>query len=83
MAEQDTGISNLSFEQALAELEAIVSRLEQGNIPLEESITCYERGEALKKHCDALLKKAESRVERITLGADGSPQGFIPLADAN
>lgn len=81
MAEPNAEIGALSFEQALAELEAIVSRLEQGNIPLEESITCYERGEALKKHCDGLLRKAESRVERIAQAADGSPAGLVPLGD--
>lgn len=81
MAEPNAEIGNLSFEQALAELEAIVSRLEQGNIPLEESIACYERGEALKKHCDGLLRKAESRVERIAQASDGTPAGLVPLGD--
>lgn len=82
MASAEAEIAALSFEQGLAELEAIVSRLEQGNIPLEESITCYERGEALKKHCDALLKKAESRVERITQSADSPALGLAPLGEA-
>ena len=57
----------------MAELEQIVGRLERGDVPLAESITIYERGEALKKHCDALLKEAEARVEKIRLGAGGKP----------
>ncbi len=72
-------IAGLKFEQAMAELESIVSRLERGDIPLEDSITAYERGEALKKHCDQLLKSAEMRIEKITLGADGKPKGTEPL----
>jgi len=72
-------VNGLSFEKALAELEAIVAKLESGNVPLEESITLYARGEALKARCDALLKDAEARVEKITLGADGKPSGTVPL----
>lgn len=72
-------ISALTFEQALAELEQIVQRLERGDVELEKSIEIYERGEALKKHCDALLKKAEEKVEKIRLSADGKPQGTEPL----
>src|SRR5689334_19568376 len=64
-------IAELPFEKALAELEAIVGRLERGDVPLEESIAIYERGEALKLRCEGLLKQAEARIERITLGADG------------
>ena len=65
----------MPFERALAELEDIVTRLERGSVALEESITIYERGEALKKHCDGLLRDAEMRIEKITLGADGKPAG--------
>ncbi|GAB4069716.1 exodeoxyribonuclease VII small subunit [Ancylobacter sonchi] len=72
-------VGTLSFEKALAELETIVGKLEGGNVPLEESITLYARGEALKARCDALLKDAEARVEKITLGADGRPAGTVPL----
>ncbi|WP_029350465.1 exodeoxyribonuclease VII small subunit [Bosea sp. 117] len=72
-------VNTLSFEKALAELEEIVGKLEGGNVPLEESITLYARGEALKARCDALLKDAEARVEKITLGADGKPAGTVPL----
>jgi exodeoxyribonuclease VII small subunit len=67
-------VAGLTFEKALDELETIVRRLEQGNVPLEESLAIYERGEALKKHCEALLKRAEARIEKITLGADGEPR---------
>ncbi|MPT22861.1 MULTISPECIES: exodeoxyribonuclease VII small subunit [Ancylobacter] len=72
-------VNALSFEKALAELETIVAKLEGGNVPLEESIALYARGEALKARCDALLKDAEARVEKITLGADGRPSGTQPL----
>ncbi len=72
-------MKTLSFEKALAELETIVGKLESGNVPLEESITLYQRGEALKARCDALLKDAEARVEKITLSADGKPAGTVPL----
>jgi exodeoxyribonuclease VII small subunit len=72
-------IANLPFEKALAELETIVGRLERGDVPLEESIAIYERGEALKARCEGLLKEAEARIERITLTADGKPSGTTPL----
>ena len=72
-------VADLSFEKALEELESIVQRLEQGKVNLEQSIADYERGEALKAHCDRLLKEAEGRVEKITKGADGAPTGSQPL----
>jgi exodeoxyribonuclease VII small subunit len=72
-------VAELSFEKALAELESIVQRLEQGKVDLEESIAIYERGEALKNHCEKLLKDAEGRVERIRLTASGKPAGTEPL----
>ncbi len=75
----DEKIESLNFEQALAELEKIVTSLEQGNVALEQSIETYERGEALKKHCQTLLKAAEDRVEKIRLTADGLPNGTEPL----
>ena len=75
-------VAGLPFEAALAELEGIVSKLELGQVPLEESIAIYERGEALKRHCEALLKRAEARVEAITLGPDGRPTGVEPLDGA-
>jgi len=72
-------IAKMPFEAALAELETIVDRLEKGAVALEESIKIYERGEALKAHCDRLLRNAEMRIEKITLGADGKPKGTEPL----
>ena len=72
-------VESLSFEKALAELEQIVDRLERGEVPLAESIAIYERGDALRKHCDALLKQAEARVEKIRIGAGGKPAGTEPL----
>ena len=65
-------IETLSFEAALKELESIVSRLEQGEVDLEDSIVLYERGQALKAHCEQKLKAAESRLEKIVTGAKGA-----------
>jgi exodeoxyribonuclease VII small subunit len=78
----ETDIAKLPFEQALAELEEIVKALERGDVPLEKSISLYERGDALKKHCDQLLKAAETRVEKITTDASGKPVGSTPLDPA-
>ena len=71
-------VKTMSFEAALAELESIVARLEGGKAPLAESIAIYERGEALKSHCESLLKAAEARIEKITL-RNGKPVGTEPL----
>jgi exodeoxyribonuclease VII small subunit len=71
-AKPQTAVDQLSFEIALKELEEIVSRLEQGEVDLEESITLYERGQALKRHCETKLKAAESRLEKIVHGAGGA-----------
>ncbi len=79
MTEAPADIAKLPFEAALAELETIVEKLEKGAVALEESIKIYERGEALKAHCDKLLRNAEMRIEKITLGADGKPTGTEPL----
>jgi len=73
MAEKPKPVSKLSFEEALAELETIVRKLEQGDVELEQSIAIYERGAELKKHCDARLKAAELKVEQIVQGKDGMP----------
>ncbi len=70
--ETDISIKALSFEQALAELENIVARLERGDAPLEESITIYQRGAKLKAHCESKLKDAQLKVEKIVLAPDGS-----------
>jgi exodeoxyribonuclease VII small subunit len=75
----NTDVAKLSFEKALAELEQIVQKLERGDVALEESVTIYERGEALKRRCEELLRHAEARVEKITLDAAGKPVGTEPL----
>ena len=62
----------MSFEAALRELEAIVSKLEQGAVDLEDSIALYERGQALKAHCEQKLRSAESRLEKIVTGPKGA-----------
>lgn len=64
-------VDKMSFEEALAELEGIVRQLEAGEVELEKSIAIYERGAALKAHCDARLKSAELKVEQIVQGAGG------------
>jgi exodeoxyribonuclease VII small subunit len=72
-------VDRLSFERAIEELETIVKRLEEGKVPLEESVAIYERGEVLKRRCEYLLRQAEARVEKIALDASGSPKGTEPL----
>ncbi|MDB5528942.1 MAG: exodeoxyribonuclease small subunit [Devosia sp.] len=79
MAEANEDIKALSFEAALAQLEEIVGKLESGRAPLAESIAIYERGEALKAHCEGLLRTAEARIEKITLSRDGKATGTEPL----
>lgn len=71
-------IKDMSFETALAELEAIVAKLERGDAPLEESITIYQRGAALKAHCEGKLKDAQLKVEKIVLDGNGNA-GTAPL----
>ncbi len=72
-------IKSLTFEKALEALEKIVEDLERGDVPLDESIRTYERGEALKAHCEKLLKAAEDKVEKIRLSREGKPTGTEPL----
>lgn len=80
MAEKDySDVNTLPFERAIEELESIIKRLEEGRVPLAESVEIYERGEALKKRCEELLKAAEMRVEKITTDAGGRPIGTAPL----
>ncbi len=79
MGQVDTSVEQMSFENALKELEHIVTKLERGDVQLEESIRIYERGEALKTHCDKLLKQAEAKVEKITLDSSGTPNGTEAL----
>lgn len=74
-------VETLSFEEAMAELESVVGRLESGEVALDESIALYERGAALKAHCEGKLRAAQARVEQITLDAAGQPAGTRP-ADA-
>ena len=79
MSETPTEIATLSFEQAMKELEQVVNQLERGEVPLDASIRLYERGAALKERCATLLKQAEERVEKITLGEGGQPTGSVPV----
>src|SRR5262245_17487665 len=80
MAENtNNDLNRLTFERAIEELESIVKRLEEGKVPLEESVAIYERGEVLKRRCEELLRQAEARVEKITLDAAGKPNGSEPL----
>jgi exodeoxyribonuclease VII small subunit len=73
MADPAQDIAAMSFEAALAELERIVEQLERGEVELEKSIAMYERGAALKAHCEARLKEAQLKVDKIVIGADGEP----------
>ena len=72
MAKKNDDIAALSFEKALEELESIVAKLESGNAPLDESIALYERGAALKAHCEAKLKAAQEKIEKIVVSGDGA-----------
>ena len=82
MTNEGTDLAQMSFEQALKSLEEIVRRLESGDVPLEESIDLYERGEQLRKHCQARLDAAQARIEKIVAGPDGKAAGTEPF-DAN
>ncbi len=72
---QARAVKEMSFEDAMAELERVVDQLEHGEVALEESIRLYERGAELKAHCEAKLKAAEEKVEQLTLDASGQPKG--------
>lgn len=74
----ETPVNEMPFEQAMAELENVVGQLERGDVALDASISLYERGAALKKHCEAKLREAEEKVHAITLDANGSPTGTTP-----
>lgn len=71
----DTAVSEMTFEQAMTELDQVVAKLERGEVALEDSIALYERGAALKAHCEAKLKEAEEKVEKISVSADGKATG--------
>lgn len=77
----DDDIAKMTFEEAIAELEKAVNQLDQGDVPLEESIKLYERGARLKARCDDKLREAEEKVEQITLDAKGQPTGTRPAED--
>ncbi len=72
-------VAEMSFEEAMAELEKVVGQLESGSVDLEKSIMLYERGAALKAHCEKRLKAAEEKVAAITLDKDGKPTGTQPV----
>ncbi len=76
----NTPPADLSFEAALAELEKIVGRLESGEVPLQDAIDLYERGDALRKLCAERLNAAQARIESIRLDGDGRPAGTQPFA---
>ncbi len=75
----ETPVDQMTFEQAMKELETVVSKLERGDVALDESISLYERGAALKARCEAELKRAEEKVAAITLDANGQPTGTKPV----
>ncbi len=75
----DKLVTEMSFEEAMAELETVVSKLESSQVALDDSIKLYERGAELKKHCETKLKAAEEKVAQITLSPDGKPEGLKPV----
>ena len=79
MTEAARDIAEMTFEDALRALEEIVRKLEGGEVPLDDSITLYERGEALRRHCQARLDAAQARIEKIVTGPDGKPAGTAPF----
>jgi exodeoxyribonuclease VII small subunit len=79
MSEGEPPVAGLNFEEAMAELERVVSQLERGDVALDDSIALYERGAALKAHCESKLKAAEEKVAQITLGEGGQPVGARPV----
>jgi exodeoxyribonuclease VII small subunit len=79
MDEQGPDIAAMSFEEALRALEDVVRRLESGDVPLEESIGLYERGETLRRHCQARLDAAQARIDKIVSGPDGQASAAVPF----
>jgi exodeoxyribonuclease VII small subunit len=75
----ETPVAEMSFEQAMKELETVVGQLESGDVPLEDSIKLYERGAALKEHCKKKLAEAEEKVAQITFDEAGQPKGTAAL----
>ena len=76
-----TSVAEMTFEQAMADLEQVVTQLERGDVALEDSIALYERGAALKKHCETKLKRAEEKVAAITFDDNGQPSRITPVED--
>jgi exodeoxyribonuclease VII small subunit len=81
MDDRANDISAMSFEDALRALEEVVRKLESGEVPLDDSISLYERGEELRKHCQARLDAAQARIERIVTGPGGGVTGTQPFDD--
>lgn len=79
MNEIDPDIAALSFEEALRGLEEAVRALESGEVPLDETLTLYERGEKLRRHCQARLDAAQARIEKVVTAANGTPTGTAPF----
>ncbi len=75
----ESPVAELSFEEAIRALEQVVARLESGDVPLEESITLYDRGAQLRAHCEAKLRAAQEKVEQIVRDAEGRPVGTRPM----
>lgn len=75
-------ITALSFEDALKQLEQIVGQLESGEVPLDQAITLYETGDALRRQCQARLDSAQARIEQVRADADGRVTGTTPFAEA-
>ena len=75
----DPAVAEMSFEEAMAELEKVLGLLERGDVALDESIALYERGAALKARCESKLKEAEEKVAAITLDGEGNPTGTTPI----
>ncbi len=82
MADTAPDISAMNFEDALRALEEVVRKLESGEVPLDDSITLYERGEQLRKHCQGRLDAAQARIERIVAADDGLAAGVRPFDES-
>lgn len=79
MSDAAGAVEKMSFEQAMTELDQVVAQLESGSAPLEKSIELYTRGTALKAHCEALLKNAQAKIEKITLDENGEAASTAPF----
>ncbi len=79
--QESSDIATLSFEQAMTELNDLVQKLESGEAPLEDAIATYERGMALKAHCEKKLNEAQRKIEQIRLSDAGTPSGTEPFSE--